>query len=385
MIKREKALAAVVGLSGRYPVTAILGARQVGKTTLAMALAAQSAARVTVFDLENPDHLARLQDPLLALQELRGLVILDEIQRCPEIFPVLRVLADRPRRPTTFVVLGSASPELLRQSSESLAGRITYFHLDGLSLQEVGLRELTRLWLRGGFPRSFLAKSNALSVEWRRDFIATFLERDIPQLGISIPAPALRRFWAMLAHWHGQLWNGSEFARSFGVSDQTVRRYLDALTATYVVRQLAPYHANISKRQVRMPRVYVADSGLLHALLGIGTAQDLVEHPKVGASWEGFVLQEVTQRLGARPEECFFWRSHQGAELDLLIVRGRRRLGFEFKRTTAPRVTPSMRIALGDLGLESISVIHAGRTAFPMGEKIRAVPLQAVLTDLEPL
>ncbi|MHB8077736.1 MAG: ATP-binding protein [Candidatus Krumholzibacteriia bacterium] len=385
MIKRENALAAVAGLSGRHPVTAILGARQVGKTTLARALAAQSAARVTVFDLENPDHLARLQDPLLALQELRGLVILDEIQRRPEIFPVLRVLADRPRRPATFVVLGSASPALLRQSSESLAGRITYFQLGGLSLQEVGLEDLTRLWLRGGFPRSFLAKNNAHSMEWRRDFIATFLERDVPQLGIPIPAPALRRFWTMLAHWHGQLWNASEFARSFGVSDQSVRRYLDALTATYVVRQLPPYHANISKRQVKMPRVYVADSGLLHALLGIGTVQDLVENPKVGASWEGFAMREVTQRLGARPEECFFWRTHQGAELDLLVVRGRRRLGFEFKRTTAPAVTPSMRIALDDLGLESISVIHAGRTAFPMGEKIRAVPLQAILTDLDPL
>lgn len=385
MIKREAALATVAGLSGRHPVTAILGARQVGKTTLARTLAARSSAPVTLFDLENPDHLARLQEPLLALQELRGLVILDEIQRRPEIFPVLRVLADRPRRPATFVVLGSASPQLLRQSSESLAGRIAYFHLGGLSLQEVGARELKRLWLRGGFPRSFLAKSNGLSAEWRRDFIATFLERDVPQLGISIPAPALRRFWTMLAHWHGQIWNGSEFARSFGVSDQTVRRYLDALAATYVVRQLAPYHANISKRQVRMPRVYVTDSGLLHALLGIGTAQDLLENPKVGASWEGFAMREVAQRLGARPEECFFWRTHQGAELDLLVVRGRRRLGFEFKRTTAPAVTPSMRIALNDLDLDSITVIHAGQTAYPMGGKLRAVPLQALLTDLDPL
>jgi predicted AAA+ superfamily ATPase len=385
MIKREHALATVAGLASRHPVTAILGARQVGKTTLALALAAQSSSRVTVFDLENPDHLARLQDPVLALGELRGMVILDEIQRRPEIFPVLRVLADRPRRPATFVVLGSASPELLRQSSESLAGRIAYFQLDGFSLQEVGAKQLTRLWLRGGFPRSFLAKSNTLSVEWRRNFIATFLERDVPQLGISIPAPTLRRFWAMLAHWHGQLWSGSEFGRAFGVSDQTVRRYLDTLTATYVVRQLPPYQANIAKRQVKMPRVYVADSGLLHALLGIGTARELDEHPKVGASWEGFALNEVTDRLGALPQECFFWRTHQGAELDLLVVRGRRRLGFEFKRTTAPTITPSMRIALDDLGLESISVIHAGRHAFPMHEKIRAIPLQAVLTDLKPL
>ncbi len=385
MIKRENALATVAGLASRHPVTAILGARQVGKTTLAMSLAAQSTSRVTAFDLENPDHLARLQDPILALGELRGMVILDEIQRRPEIFPVLRVLADRPRRPATFVVLGSASPELLRQSSESLAGRIAYFQLDGFSLQEVGAKQLTRLWLRGGFPRSFLAKSNTLSVEWRRNFIATFLERDVPQLGVSIPAPTLRRFWAMLAHWHGQLWSGSEFGRAFGVSDQTVRRYLDTLTATYVVRQLPPYHANIAKRQVKMPRVYVADSGLLHALLGIGTARELDEHPKVGASWEGFALNEVTDRLGAQPQECHFWRTHQGAELDLLVVRGRRRLGFEFKRTTAPTVTPSMRIALDDLGLESISVIHAGRHAFPMHEKIRAIPLHAVLTDLEPL
>jgi predicted AAA+ superfamily ATPase len=244
---------------------------------------------------------------------------------------------------------------------------------------------MTRLWLRGGFPRSLLARSNLASLEWRRNFIATFLERDVPQLGISIPGPTLRRFWAMLAHWHGQLWNGSEFARSFGVSDQTVRRYLDTLTATYVVRQLAPYHANISKRQVKSPRVYVADSGLLHTLLGIESARDLDEHPKVGASWEGFALAEVVNHLGARPDECFFWRTHQGAELDLLVVRGRRKLGFEFKRTATPSLTPSMSTALTDLKLESLRVIHAGADAFPLHARVNAIPLTRILTDIEPL
>jgi uncharacterized protein len=385
MILRQQALTTAFRLTRAHPITAILGARQVGKTTLARALADRGTAQVTHFDLENPAHLARLQEPLLALENLRGLVVLDEIQRLPEIFPVLRVLADRPRRPATFLVLGSASPDLLRQSSESLAGRIAYFQLDGLSLPEVGAQQLTRLWLRGGFPRSFLARSNPASGEWRRNFIATFLERDVPQLGIAIPGPTLRRFWAMLAHWHGQLWNGSEFARAFGVSDQTVRRYLDTLTSTYVVRQLAPYHANISKRQVKSPRVYVADSGLLHSLLGIDSARDLDEHPKVGASWEGFALAEVVNHLGARPDECFFWRTHQGAELDLLVVRGRRKLGFEFKRTAAPSLTPSMSMALTDLGLDSLRVIHAGADAFPLHGKVSAIPLTRILTDIEPL
>lgn len=382
MIRRSRELETVQRLLRRYPVVGITGARQVGKTTLARSVVAGWKRPVAFFDLENPQDLARLADPLLALRELKGLVVIDEIQRQPRLFPVLRVLADRPRTPARFLVLGSASPELLRQGSESLAGRIVYHELGGFSLDEVGLDRHPRLWLRGGFPRAYLAASDAASLQWRQAFVRTFLERDIPQLGFTINAVALRRFWTMLSHYHGQVWNASEFARSFGVADTTVRGYLDRLTAALVVRQLPPWFENIGKRQVKAPKVYVADSGLLHCLLGIRTRHELEGHPKLGASWEGFVIGQVMRHLQATAEECFFWATHGGAELDLLIIRGRNRWGFEVKRTTAPSVTPSMRSALADLRLKRLYVIHAGDHTFPLDKRIQAVALARLTRDL---
>jgi len=385
-IARYWHMEAVRRLLRRAPVVAILGARQVGKTTLARDVRrAWRMGSTAAFDLENPADLARLEDPLLALGPRRGLVLLDEIQRRPDLFPALRVLADRPGITTRFLVLGSATPDLLRQSSESLAGRIAFYELDGLSLAEAGPEHADRLWQRGGFPRSFLARSAADSFDWRVDFVRTFLERDLPQLGVSIPAATLRRFWTMLAHYHGQVWNASEFARSFGVSDMTVRRYLDVLANTFVVRVLQPWHEHIGKRQVKSPKVYLSDSGLLHALLEIRSLDALLGHPKVGASWEGFGIAAVVDRLRAEWRECFFWATHAGAELDLLVVRGRTRLGFEIKRTSTPRVTPSMRIALRDLKLSRIDVIHAGAETFPLAPRIRAVALSRVSRDLAPL
>lgn len=369
----------------RSPVVALLGARQVGKTTLAAEIAQAWKGPVTTFDLEDPAHLARLADPRLALEPLKGLVVLDEIQRLPDTFPLLRVLADRRPLPARFLVLGSASPALLRQSSESLAGRISHYELPGLGLDEVRAQDADKLWLRGGFPRSFLARSEAASAEWRREFVRTFVERDLPQLGVTVPAATLRRFWAMLAHYHGQTWNSSEFGRSFGVADTTVRRYLDTLTSALVVRQLPPWAENLGKRQVKSPKVYLADSGLLHTLLGCERREALLSHPKLGASWEGFGIQAVIQRLGARPEECFFWGTYATAELDLLVVRGSTRLGFEFKRTSAPHATRSMHTALSDLKLARLDLVHAGADTFPLARGLRAVAFSRLLEDLAPL
>lgn len=382
MIERLAHLRHVNDLLRAFPVVALVGARQVGKTTLARQLAATRKDPLAHFDLEDPDDRHRLADPSLALRELRGLVILDEVQHAPELFSLLRVLADRKPLPARFLVLGSASGDLLRQTSESLAGRIAYHQLDGLALDEVGANRLSRLWLFGGLPRSFLAGSPAASFEWRRQFIRTFLERDLPQLGSTVSSVTLRRFWQMLAHYHGQTWNASEFARSFGVADTTVRRYLDLLTATFVVRQLPAWSENIGKRQVKAPKVYLADSGLLHSLLGIETAHQLEGHPKVGASWEGFALTAVVQRLAARAEECFCWATHTGAALDLLVIRGRERLGFEFKRASAVSATRSMHVALHDLHLSRLDVVHAGRDSYPIGRKLRAVAVSRLLRDL---
>ena len=384
MIARASHVDAVGGLLTRNPVVAVLGARQVGKTTLARQIAA-AAPRATMFDLERAGDVARLADPELALGHLRGLVVLDEIQRRPDLFPALRVLADRPLRPARFLVLGSAAPELLRQGAESLAGRIAFHELPGLSLGEVGVASLDRAWLRGGFPRSYTARSTAESAEWRRGFLRTFLERDVPQLGIGIPSATLERFWAMLAHYHGQVWNASEFGRAFGVSHHAAGRYLDALEATFMLRVLRPWFENIGKRQVKSPKVYVRDSGLLHTLLDIGDRAGLERHPKVGASWEGFMVEALIQRLGARPDQCYFWATHTGAELDLLVVDGRRRLGFEVKRTTAPSVTPSMKSALADLALTHLDVVHAGGESFPLAPSVRAVAARRLLDDVKPL
>jgi predicted AAA+ superfamily ATPase len=367
------------------PVVAILGARQVGKSTLARSVAWRWPGASTAFDLEDAADLARLADPALALRGRQGLVVIDEIHRRPDLFPTLRVLADRPGRPARFLVLGSASPDLLRQASESLAGRLALHELHGFSLDEVGTRNLDRLWLRGGFPRAFLAESHAQSLDWRRDFVQTFLERDLPQFGVGVPSMTLGRFWSMLAHYHAQVWNAAEFARSFGVSDMTVRRYLELLAGTFVVRVLQPWHENLGKRQVKAPKVYLADSGLLHALLGLRTMDDLERHPKVGASWEGFCLTTVVGRLRVPWRDCYFWATHAGAELDLLVVRGRTRLGFEFTRTTGPSLTPSMRVCLRDLRLTRLDVVHAGSETFPLAPRVRAVALSRVLRDISPL
>jgi uncharacterized protein len=383
MIERDHEINTLISLLKRHRVVGIIGARQVGKTTLARLLFTQMRSPSSYFDLENPEDLSRLADPMFTLKEIKGLVVIDEIQRLPDLFPVLRVLVDRPKGSTRFLVLGSASPELLRQGSESLAGRIVYHELGGFSLDEVGADKFRRLWLRGGFPRSYLASSDTVSEEWRRGFIRAFLERDLPQLGITIRSTTMDRFWSMLAHYHGQVWNASEFGRSFGVADTTVRNYLDLLSSALVVRQLLPWHENISKRQVKAPKVYIADSGLLHTLLNIKSRSDLERHPKIGASWEGFVIEQIIRRMGFRKEDCFFWATHAGAELDLLVVRGRNRMGFEVKLTSSPRVTPSMRIALSDLNLQQLFVVHSGEETFQLERNIQALALPRLNMDLK--
>ena len=384
MLKRPEEIKALQQLLRRYPVVGLVGARQVGKTTLARTLE-HAASSATYFDLEDPEDVARMADPMLALKDLRGLIVIDEIQHQPEIFPILRVLSDRPRSGAKFLILGSASPDLIQGSAESLAGRIAYHELHGFSLREVGIQNAEKLWVRGGFPDAYLASTNATSMDWRLRFIKTFLERDLPQLGVSIRSTTLRRFWSMLAHYHGQIWNSTEFARSFGVADTTIRNYLDLLTSALVVRQLLPWSENISKRQVKSPKVYVADSGLLHALLNLLSSNDLLAHPKLGASWEGFLIGEIIRHVAARPEECFFWATHAGAELDLLIVRGRERIGFEMKRTVAPQLTRSMKNAMVDLKLRKLYVIHAGNNVFPLAPRVVAVPLKKIQTEIKPL
>ena len=384
MIPRERHLGRVGHLLERNRIVALLGARQVGKTTLARMLVERREGPCARFDLEDPDDLARLAEPKLALGGLDGLVVIDEIQRRPDLFPVLRVLVDRPRAQSRFLILGSASPDLLRQGSETLAGRIAFHELDGLAIDEVGVGRSASLWLRGGFPRSFVAPNEEDSAAWRRDFVRTFLERDLPQLGVQIPAMTLHRFWSMLAHHHAQVWSAAELARALGVAGSTVRRYLDIMTGALVVRVLPPWHENLGKRQVKSPKAYIADTGILHSLLGIASQEDLERHPKVGASWEGFVMREVVRLVGAQPEECFFWATHAGAELDLLVVRGRRRLGFEIKRTTSPAVTRSMHAALETLKLRRLDIIHAGEHTFPLGDRIRAVSMGRLGQDLGP-
>jgi predicted AAA+ superfamily ATPase len=381
-VDRTAHLAALTKLVAQRPVTALLGARQVGKTTLARTLAARSTKPVTYFDLEDPRDVARLAEPMLALEPLRGLIVLDEIQLRPALFPILRVLADRPRRPARFLVLGSASPELLRQGSETLAGRIGFYELPPFDLSEVGARNLDRLWLRGGFPGSYLARTESDSLKWRTDFLSTFVERDVPRLGIGIEPAALGRFWTMLAHYHGQLCNLSEIGRSLGVSHSTVRSYVDLLVKTFVVHELRPWSENLGKRLVKSPKVYIADSGLAHALLKVPTRRDLDVHPKLGASWEGFVLCQVLHALDASRDDAYFWATHAGAELDLLVVRGRERIGFEIKRTDSPKMTQSMRIALDDLKLRRLYVVHAGRHNFDIDRNVRCVAASSLLDEL---
>lgn len=371
MVKRLALLSQIRHALRRSRVVALIGPRQSGKTTLAQQIVPPDSPRY--FDLEEPTSLARLAEPMTALAPLRGVIVIDEVQRRQDLFPMLRVLADRRPLSARFLILGSASPELLRQSSESLAGRMETITLPGFTLAEVGARALNRHWLRGGFPRSFLARTHEDSLRWRNEFIQTFLERDLPQLGVSIPAQALRRFWAMVAHYHGNIWNAAEPARSLGVSEPTVRRYLDLLTGVFLVRQLPPWHENLGKRQVKAPKVYVRDSGLLHALLGVRTDAELLYHPKCGASWEGYAIEEALNLV--QPDDAYFWATHQGAELDLLLLKDGRRFGMEIKRTDAPSLTPSMRIALDDLRLEHLIVLYPGMRRYPLSTRVTAVPL----------
>lgn len=373
MIERRALSASVREALVRSPAVALVGPRQVGKTTLARALLPGDSPQW--FDLEDPQVEAQLAEPLVALRDLRGLVVIDEIQHAPDLFKVLRVLIDRPGAPARFLLLGSASPALLRQSSESLAGRIEIIEIGGFTLDETGVASAPALWLRGGFPRSFTAPDEADSGLWRREFIRTTVERDLPQLGVNVAAPALYRFWAMLAHYHGQVWNAADPARSLGVNESTVRRYLDLLTQAYLIRQVQPWFANLGKRQVKAPKIYLRDSGLLHSLLGIGDAAALARHPKSGASWEGFALDQVLRI--ARPDEAYFWATHAGAELDLLMIKDGRRVGVEFKRADAPQMTPSMRIALNDLALDALYVVYPGERRYRIGERVEAVPLAA--------
>ena len=384
-VPRKAHLRNLARLLRENPVVALLGARQVGKTTLARDLMRQRRGPATWFDLEQPRDLRQLDEPTLTLEPLRGLVVLDEIQNRPELFPLLRVLADRSPRPARFLVLGSASPELLRQGSETLAGRIAFYELPGFDLAEVEASNWQRLWLRGGFPRSYLPRAHRQSSEWRANFVRTFVERDLPRLGTVTSPRTLADFWTMMSHYHGQTWNSSELGRAFGVAHTTVRGYLNLLTDTFVVRQLAPWTENIGKRVVKSPKVYVADSGLLHTLLGIEKPAELTSHPKVGASFEGFALEQVIRRLELRPREAYFWATHAGAELDLLVVRGRHRLGFEFKRTDAPKLTRSMIVSIDTLGLDRIDVVYAGSHGFRLHDKVRAVPIGELLDALKPL
>jgi predicted AAA+ superfamily ATPase len=371
VIERPRLQALIARALKRSRVVGLIGPRQSGKTTLARQIV--SAGSVNYFDLESPASLARLAQPMTALEPLGGTVVIDEIQHRPDLFPVLRVLADRRPLPARFLVLGSASPSLLRQSSESLAGRIEVIPVGGLSLDEIGASSLHRHWQRGGFPPSFLARTNADSFAWREQLIQTFLERDVPQLGINIPAPALLRFWTMVAHCHGGIWSAADPARSLGIGESTVRRYLDLFTSLLVVRQLQPWHENLSKRQVKAPKVYIRDSGLLHVLLGIRTERDLLTHPKSGASWEGYAVEEVLNVL--EPDQAYFWATHQGAELDLLLLKNGRRLGVEIKRMDAPTLTPSMRSALADLKLEQLIVLYPGSQTYELGPRVRVLPI----------
>lgn len=374
MVRRNSLLSALKNALARSRVVLLVGPRQSGKTTLARELLDEDS--INYFDLEDSASLVRLDEPMTALRPLNGLVVIDEIQRRPELFPILRVLADRKGTPARYLILGSASGNLMRQTLESLAGRMERIVISGFSLAELGSESEQQLWLRGGLPLSFLAESDADSLAWRKNFIQTLLERDFPQWGVRVAATALQRFWSMVAHYHGQVWNSAEPARALGVSESTTRRYLDLLTDAFMLRQLQPFHANLKKRQVKSPKIYVRDSGLLHQLLGIDSMKSLYSHPKIGASWEGFIIENVLMR--ELYDEVFFWATHQGAEIDLILRRGDALYGVECKRADAPRLTRSIRIALDDLKLKHVFVIYPGIQRFPLGRQVEAVPLQVL-------
>lgn len=373
-IPRTRLLATLRAALRRNPVVVLTGPRQCGKTTLVRQILDPEAS--TYFDLEDPRTRALFEEPMTALEPLKGLVVIDEIQRAPDLFPLLRVLADRRPRRARFLLLGSASGALLQQSSESLAGRVEHVRMGGFTLDEVGVGRADALWRRGGFPNALLARTEVASVAWRRNFIDTIVERDLSLWGVRVSPTAMRRFWTMVAHYHGQVWNNADPARALGVSEPTVRSYLDILTDALVLRQLQPWHANLRKRQVRFPKVYVRDPGLLHELLGIETHRALLHHPKLGASWEGFAVEQV---LVTEPHsDAAFWATHQGAEVDLLLRRGGKLYGVECKREDAPRMTRSIGIALKDLGLERVVVLYPGTRRYALAERVEAVPIAAL-------
>lgn len=376
MLSRPDYLQRLTVAANRSPIVAILGPRQVGKTTLARLFIQER--QTTYFDLESQPDIRRLQNPELALGALTGIVVIDEIQVMPELFAVLKVLVDRPQSHAQFLILGSASPDIVKNVAETLAGRVEFIELAGFGLGEVGAARWEELWVRGGFPRSFLANTDEDSAAWREGLVRTFLERDIPQLGIAIPAPAMRRFWTMLAHFHGQTWNASALAQAMGLSDKTVRSYLDILTGTFMVRQLQPWHANISKRQVKAPKIYLRDAGILHSLLDLPDRHSLLAHPRVGASWEGFALEQILQVV--EPTQAYFWAVHAAAELDLLFFYRGRHYGIEVKFNEAPSITRSMQTALDDLELHHLWVVYPGSHSYPVSDSISVLAIQDVIS-----
>jgi predicted AAA+ superfamily ATPase len=380
VLQRRQYLASVKSGLRNNPAVALLGPRQCGKTTLA-----RQILPVTVpnyFDLEDPAVATLMENPMTALQSLRGLVVIDEAQRCPSLFPVLRVLSDRPGTPARFLILGSASPELSRQSAESLAGRVEIIEMRGFDLSEIPANKTDTLWQRGGFPRSFLARGVDESLLWRKNFIRTFLERDLAMLGFGMSPAALGRFWTMLAHYHGQIWNGSEIAAALGVSPHTTRDYLDALEQTFMIRRLQPWHANLGKRLVKAPRIYFRDSGIFHSLAGIRDQAALRTHPKLGASWEGFALEEILR--AHQPESAWFYAVHSGSELDLVMQTRGRRIGVEFKRADAPRLTRSMQIASQDLQLDELWVVYPGTRSYEIADRTIVRPLSDAVSLTKP-
>ena len=381
MIPRNDFIKRLNAALERNRVVVLTGPRQSGKTTLARQLVQKNTPNY--FDLEDPISLDRLDQPMTALAPLRGLVVVDEVQRRPDLFPILRVLADRENEPAKFLILGSASGDLLRQSSESLAGRAARLTLNGFHLSEVGTEQSTTLWLRGGFPQSHLARDDDESFLWREQYVQDLLERDFPQWGVRTSATALRRFWNMLAHYHGQVWNASPPARAMEVSPPTIRRYLDLLTDAFMIRQLPPYHTNLGKRQIKSPKIYIRDSGILHQLLTIKTEGDLLTHPALGASWEGFVIEQLLAQL--KPDEAYFWGIHQGAEIDLVLHRGGRWVGVECKRRDAPRITRSIQTALDDLGLERVVIVYPGERSYSLADRVHVMPLRMLGSAQETL
>lgn len=374
MIPRNSTIEALRRRLARSPVVVLVGPRQSGKTTLARQLVSEDSPNY--FDLEDPASLSRLEEPMTALAPLQGLVVIDEVQRRPDLFPILRVLVDRSNAKSHYLILGSASGDLLHQTSESLAGRVERLSIGGFTLDEVGVHSEQRLWLRGGFPRSYLADTDANSLAWRKSFTQTLIERDFPAWGVNIPALALQRFWMLLVHYHGQIWNASEPARTLSVGESTTRRYLDLLTDAFMVRQLQAYHANVKKRQVRAPKVYIRDSGIVHQLMGIASFDELLLHPKLGASWEGFVIEQL---LMTQPhDDAFYWATHQGAEIDLVLRRGDRLYGVECKRKDAPTITPSIRAAIQDLGLSKVTIVYPGTKGYALSEFVNVVPASAL-------